>query len=899
MGSRLFVRDVLKSGQKGFSLIELSVVISIAAASIIGFLSWTQPETISDARHAIETRKKIDTIEKAIQAFRVEKDRLPCPADPYMRIDNSFNDRGGTLTDDYVNDFGSEDLDETQTVVNSVTSLGIDCPVSVGAVPVQSLGLGSDYINDAWGRRFTYSVSPNLCGEDAGTGTLSNQDSQKIGCTPFSYENNVGNITISNGARTLTSSAAYAIVSHGANGLGAFLPSAEELTDSVDANELENTDTDLTFVKMARNAATGYDDITSYKTKIQLERLTTRTNARQITVTECETNSQLLKTIDLSEADFMELDISNYDHLTGLYNTGEQVGLGIMMGFQNICVSYYGHMPAVIRGQTWSGAQCPGNNDPATNGTTYSSKNSVCTCDDKLWDGGCGMDWFAAGDLEVEENIVLWLDADTPETIFDDSSCNTLADIDDATTGGVGCWADKSGNGRNATIGTSNEPDYVSNGINELDSIDFTPGNSDYFNLPNLSYLTGGEAEIFAVLNKNTGTVTSTNDGLWRFGTDAAITRFPWTNNQIYDEFGSDDRVDGIVFNQDLTGNVMYNVMSAANEWVNRINGIEIRRDITNDVDFRTAPTLGRSSNAAYFNGKMGEVILYDTKLTYSNRQLIEKYLGDKWDISVIPISSSSEKLTVPNPVLWLDADEKDTIYADSTCTTKLTSGTVGCWADKSQKTSSDPAYAYNAVQSSSTNYEPTYVKEVGMNYKSVLSFSSNDYLVVNNNIASTFNGDFSLFLVGDFTAPSSDVSILAINDYGTGNSDVLNFAYNSSTFKVISENITPNDNDIVTDFNISDPPFIFSVTSSDAAVGDLLLYYNGVKEVDSLDYEYELNMTADRMVIGADYDNTTLGDEFDGFIGEIIVYPSELEETDRKAVELYLSDKWGIEVDH
>lgn len=882
MNVKILTSNLSKKKQEGFSLIELSVVISIAAASTVGFLSWTQPENITDSKKAIETRKKMDTIENAIGAFRVEQNRLPCPADPYMRIDNTHS---GVITNHYASDFGSEDLDKTQTTVNGVLTLGIDCPTSQGAVPVQSLGLSSDYINDAWGRRFTYAVSPKLCGADGGTtpgAGLSATKSQEIGCNQRDYENNAGNITITDGSANITTSAAYVIISHGSDGDGAFLPSGTALAASGDASEAENSDNDavtaFTFVKKTKN--TTYDDITSFKTKIQLERLTSKSNVKQVTVQECEANSQALRNIVIANADAMSTNILDYDHSSGLYNTGEQVGLGLMMALQSICVNYYGYKAATIKNQTWSGAQCPGN---TTANSTYSSKNNACTCSSKLWDGSCTIDWLAVGDLPVTSNLTIWLDADTPETIFDDSACTDPA----AYGEGIGCWKDKSTN--NYSITSVNEPDYVSKGINSKDSISFVPANADHFNtLPNLSALTAGEMFVAFKKNENVAS-TGINAGMWSFGTHIWAGSIPWYNGLIYDDFGTNVRKDFITYRQNLMSNSLYNSTSISGEWQNRLNGIQLSSTRTNTVSFRSTPLLGKSHHGhLYFNGNIGEVLLYNTKLSTTNRQLVHKYLGDKWNISIMP----SLSLSSVQPVLWLDADDALSIFQDSSCTTANNYTTAGCWIDKSQS-------GFNATVAAAAS-EPTYEKRKEMNYKYTLKFDGTDDYLLSNSVATQFNSDFTLFVVGDYLATSADASLVSVNDYNnaTNTSNVVSYLFDSSNLKISSGNVTTNLNAVTNSFSSSDSQFILSTTAVGRSTTALVTtYYNGSKETASFTYTYNSPMVADYFVIGADYNTTTLGRYLNGYLGEIIVYPSALSDNDRNSVESYLSDKWGIKV--
>lgn len=119
--------------QKGFSLVELSIVlliIGIVAGGSIAPLS----QSIKQARYK-QTNKQLNQVREAIIGFVVSTSRLPCP----VSLD--------------LHDFNN-DVD------------GSACHDQHGGVPAVALGLiGERSVNgallDAWGRPYQYSVSMN------------------------------------------------------------------------------------------------------------------------------------------------------------------------------------------------------------------------------------------------------------------------------------------------------------------------------------------------------------------------------------------------------------------------------------------------------------------------------------------------------------------------------------------------------------------------------------------------------------------------------------------------------------------------------------------------------------------------------------------------------------------
>ena len=100
--------------------------------------------------------------------------------------------------------------------------------------------------------------------------------------------------------------------------------------------------------------------------------------------------------------------------------------------------------------------------------------------------------------------------------------------------------------------------------------------------------------------------------------------------------------------------------------------------------------------------------------------------------------------------------------------------------------------------------------------------------------------------------------------------------------------------------FSLAEDSFIMSLVFDSSSTGtNFDFYYNSVGKT-SLTYEPINPNTADRFVIGADYDGTGVGRYMtNGFVGEIIIYDQPLDDVNRKIIETYLSDKWNVEIDN
>lgn len=391
-----------KSNQFGFSLIELSAVISVAATVAVGFLSLTKPQITTNAENTIETQERIRVITDAMESFRVRQGRLPCPADPFTRSDNTR--ASGINT--YGNSFGIEDLDTLEETNGDPVTYGVDCPDNIGSVPVNSLEIKEKYMFDAWGNRFTYHVSSNLCGSDEGITTsgssITEDESRQKGCSSSDYTSRSGNIIVQNAIpEDITRSSAFVIISHGANGLGAFLPSGQQKNFSSASNEelqnirvltgnpaitgIESTTGTPTNIDLYRkiDTSTTFDDIVYYKTRVQIEHLSSKRTLQLLSFDECEQNSNNIASVDVPMLDELNAEID--DPRLGSNISGEQAALGIFEAIQNTCIEYAkydsGTGAYTIDGNPWS-PECRGTGIFVVSDTTTGKGSCQCTSGD-------------------------------------------------------------------------------------------------------------------------------------------------------------------------------------------------------------------------------------------------------------------------------------------------------------------------------------------------------------------------------------------------------------------------------------------------------------------------------------------------------------------------------------
>lgn len=201
----------------GFTLTELAVVLVIVALLIGGLVVPLTAQI--DIRDSSDTRRAMAEIREALFGFAVVNGRLPCPALPTTASTVAGAGQEGARNGD-----GS-------------------CVHAAGVLPWWTLNLNE---TDAWGRRYTYRVSPAF--------TRNSPPPDNNECPsprpPPPFSPNAGFALCSLGDISVVSSASGAtgialnlpaiVISHGKNGRGAYMPQGTQLPAGADADELDN-----------------------------------------------------------------------------------------------------------------------------------------------------------------------------------------------------------------------------------------------------------------------------------------------------------------------------------------------------------------------------------------------------------------------------------------------------------------------------------------------------------------------------------------------------------------------------------------------------------------------------------------------------------------------------------
>ena len=433
----------------------------------------------------------------------------------------------------------------------------------------------------------------------------------------------------------------------------------------------------------------------------------------------------------------------------------------------------------------------------------------------------------------------LWLDAA-------DSTSMTLSGTS------VTSWNDKSGNGYNASGGVS--PTYSSNviqfnGSSYLStSIPAGSNSASYFFVfsPSTTGSTvplGGNALSTAVFIQG-----STSIALGDWNTNVAT------------------------FSTALNAGTTYIASGMASGGVLSV-GINGATMATGSATFSGTGTFtvgaGYTDNRYKFLGSIGEIILFNTALSTSQRQLVEQYLGQKWKVSVanapspgrylIPTNRPFRPVDIPGCSLWLDAADSSTITGTSPVT---------AWNDKSG----------NGLNAAATG---TSITISTLNGLPAINYDGNSYLT--SALTSGAAAPFSIFVIENqasalslpiyTTSTSTDANGLFLNNYGN---DYLTIG---SSWAAKTSTINPNQT------------YLLSIVSTSVSAGTITLYANGTSYLSGTTTG---NFSWNTFLIGK---RTASGysDNYAGKFGEIIIFNSALSTPQRQQVEQYLTWKWGL----
>ena len=149
--------NLLASHVRGFSLVELAVVMTIVALLLGGLIYTLSAQT--EQRNFEETRRRLEQARELILAFAITNGRLPCPA---RNVVTTAPAPGTVPGDEVVTTATGCIGDGITDYYGGVISVGPPV-VTGGFLPARSIGFlqtdSAGFAVDAWGNRLRYAVA--------------------------------------------------------------------------------------------------------------------------------------------------------------------------------------------------------------------------------------------------------------------------------------------------------------------------------------------------------------------------------------------------------------------------------------------------------------------------------------------------------------------------------------------------------------------------------------------------------------------------------------------------------------------------------------------------------------------------------------------------------------------
>ena len=223
----------------------------------------------------------------------------------------------------------------------------------------------------------------------------------------------------------------------------------------------------------------------------------------------------------------------------------------------------------------------------------------------------------------------------------------------------VSQWNDKSGNGKNATTST-NFPVYAPASLNKLATLRFNglAGTPTYIDLPSFSFGTSNRTAVF-IIQSTAGASGSSSAPHFFFpgsGFTNSLSLAGWISANVQGAASgasfsaSRNSYLILVYRFGITTGfeeLFANGTSQAS--ATKTSGGSSYSDATTGYRLGWL-TNGDNTNTFYFDGNIGEVILFNKTLSNDERQQVEGYLAWKWGLQANLPSTHPFKLFPPSP---------------------------------------------------------------------------------------------------------------------------------------------------------------------------------------------------------------------------------------------------------
>ena len=488
-------------------------------------------------------------------------------------------------------------------------------------------------------------------------------------------------------------------------------------------------------------------------------------------------------------------------------------------------------------------------------------------------------------------SCVLWLDGADSNTISFSSGTN------------VSTWTDKSGQGNTATA--------VASGFGSTVPPTYTASNK-YVNFGGSSAMTNALSassnveSVFVV-----GSVTSLASNSFLGGTaSGSITtggrQFRVSSGGTYGTLTYANGGGTTYANIAMVSPFGANVIGLLGYTVNA--GAPVLYEYGSSLGTGTTPSFttsritvigARGAAGSYteaLTGNIYEILIYNTLLSTTQRQIIEGYLAWKWGLqanlsvshpfaagiySTNPVSTFNPT-SVSGCALWMDASDSSTVT--------LSGSNVSSITDKSG----------NGLTMTATGTLP-YVSNAQNGLNAIGNFAINAYLSTSSTNFDFGTGDFAIFAVARSASTSGGIYPIISKNLGFGSgAPTSNYWFlwrnNASTGSFVLSYVTSGSNTVQASTSATVSTNSWYMISGLALRSSVsAAFYNGGNVGFGAGNATTVNPGSIPIRIGASIlgaSSLTWG----SLIGEIIVYNGTISGTQRQQIEAYLSWKWGLQ---
>lgn len=480
-------------------------------------------------------------------------------------------------------------------------------------------------------------------------------------------------------------------------------------------------------------------------------------------------------------------------------------------------------------------------------------------------------------------DLWLWLDGGDSTTLYQNSNCSNLVT---ANNDKVGCWEDRSGNGRHFTQSTNNKrPEALLDTINgRITAVNFVEPSKDFLehDIAAADELSNRDMTYFMVFQSNV--VLQKNNAALFSSSDASNLNGSWemdfknTNNNFHHTARTGTGNVVAEFDVNVVDVKLYNFTYdySAQEILTYVDGSQEGSSVLPIIETVHMKLGVNRQGSTYADAKISEVIIYDRKLSICEINEVILYLAIKYD------QSSFQPIPVPGGVdcselfFWLRTDVGTSTIVDGTPLT--------AWEDK--------AFSNREMTQANVANQPIYRDNPtdNINYNAVVEFDgTNDYLKEVSVIGNT-NDNLTIYLVAKEDTRKNN-ELLSLKE-STLSTDRVLIESPDATGQVTWDagtSTAPNTISGLATYPVGEPSITMFTSNVDSNFQEIFI--NGSLIVSDAT---GASLTS--------LDSTTLGginNFYDGFIPELLIYETTFSAFQINNIDTYLAIKYGITLSH